>query len=264
MKEISFEESKSIMLKMMKDIDAFCRKEGIHYSLADGTLIGAIRHKGMIPWDDDVDLCMTRDNYEKFKATYKSDKYCLQNYDYKYNSWFMIIKIVDPKTIVRNNETGFEPHGIWVTIYPIDNAPDNESDAKLMYHNIKRYQKLFRTRNFYWIKQRGLMKNLLMYCLHLVLLPYSKDYWHNKAETEITKYRNIKTNRRGNFVYWMENYYMCSSAVFDEYIDAEFEGENFMIIKRYDEYLRCIYGDYMKLPPENERIPKHDYTAYYI
>lgn len=263
MKEIPFEESKGIMLEMLRDIDTFCRKENIRYSLADGTLIGAVRHKGMIPWDDDIDLLMLREDFEKFKSTYKSDRYCLQDYDYKHNAWFLVVKVVDPRTVIRINKTGVEPHGIWVTIYPIDNAPDSDLEAKRMYLNIRMYQRLFRTRNFFWIEQRGFIKNVLMYLLHLLLLPFPKDYWHNRAEKEITKYRYVKTKRRGSFVYWMSRYFYCSSKAFDEYIDGEFEGETFKMIKGYDEYLRCQYGDYMQLPPENERIQKHDYTAFF-
>ena len=263
MKKLSFEESKVIMLEMMKEIHTFCLKENIRYSLADGTLIGAVRHKGMIPWDDDIDLLMLREDYERFIATFSSKKFCLQQYDYKYNSWFLITKVVDPSTVVRLNDSGIEPHGIWVTVYPIDNAPSSEEECRRLFQNIKKYQRLFRTRNFYWINKRGILKNLFMFLFHILLLPYPKDYWHKRAEREITKYRYVITNKRGSFVYWMENFYVCSSTAFDEYVDVSFEGETFKMIKGYDEYLRCQYGDYMQLPPLEERIQKHDYTAYY-
>ena len=263
MKEISFEESRKMMLEMVKDIDAFCRKEGIRYSLAEGSLIGAVRHKGMIPWDDDMDILMPSEDYERFKTTYKSECYTIQNYDYKYNAWFLCIKVVNPSTVVHINETGDEPHGLWVTIFPIDNAPDNDTELKQMEINIRKYQKLFRTRNFYWIKKRGIIKNLMMYIFHFFLLPYSKDYWHNRAEKEIVKYNGIKTKRKGSFAFWMHGPWICPATTFDKYIDADFDGEKFRIIQGYDEYLRCQYGDYMQLPPEEKRVAKHDYSVYW-
>ena len=264
MKEIPFEESRIIMHDILIDIDAFCKKNNIRYSLGEGSLIGAVRQQGMIPWDDDMDILMLREEYERFKSLYKSDKYVIQDYDYKHNAWFLCIKVVDPSTIIRINDTGAEPHGIWITIFPIDNAPDDDLELKKMENNIRKYKKLFRTRNFYWIKGRGVVKNILMYLFHLLLLPYSKDYWHLRAEKELTKYRNINTTRRGMFSVWMHAPWVCSSSAFDDYIDADFDGMKVKIIKGYDDYLTCQYGDYMTLPPVEKQIPKHDYTAYWL
>lgn len=249
--------------EILKDIDSFCRKNNIRYSLAEGSLIGAVRHHGMIPWDDDIDILMLREDYERFRSTFSSGQFVLQEYDYKYNSWFLCVKVVNPKTIVKINETGAEPHGLWVTVFPIDNAPDSDDDLKKMEDNIRRFQKLFRTRNFFWIKKRGLLKNMFMYLLHIVLLPYSKDYWHNRAEQEIIKYNGKETQKRGSFSFWMHGPWICPSSTFDEYIDADFDGEKFRIIKKYDDYLRCQYGDYMQLPPEEHRVPKHDYRVFW-
>lgn len=264
MKEITFEESKSIMIDIVKDIDAFCRKEGIDYSLAEGSLIGAVRHHGIIPWDDDIDILMLRDNYERFCNLYKSEKYVLQKYDYKLNSWLLCVKITDPRTIIRFNDSSEEPFGLWVTVFPIDNAPDDDKKVFKMEANIKRYMRLFRIRNHAWAKG-NFLKNLFFPIFHIALLPFSKDYWHNKAEKEMIKYNHIKTKRRGSFGFWGANHHpwVCSSNAFDEYIDTPFDGETFRIIKGYDEYLRCQYGDYMQLPPEEKRIPKHDYTPYW-
>lgn len=262
-REISFEDSRKIMLDILADIDAFCRKENINYSLGEGTLIGAIRHKGMIPWDDDVDLLMLREDYEKFLATYKSTKYVIQNFDYGLNSWFLFIKVVHPNTIIKDLETGEEPYGLWVTIFPIDNVPDSEEDLNRMIKQIKTRIRLFRIRNKVWDK-KGLLQNAAIYLLHLLLLVFPKDYWHKKAVQAMCKYNNVKTARRGFFsIFWIYPW-ICSSKAFDEYIDTEFEGKQYKIIKGYDEYLRHQYGDYMQLPPEDKRSPKHDYQAYYI
>ena len=138
MREISFEESKSIMIDIVKDIDAFCRKEGIDYSLAEGSLIGAVRHHGIIPWDDDIDILMLRDNYERFCNLYNSEKYVLQKYDYKLNSWLLCVKITDPRTIIRFKDSSEEPLGLWVIVFPIDNAPDDDKEVFKMEANIKR------------------------------------------------------------------------------------------------------------------------------
>ena len=264
MRQIPFEESRIMMFDILKDIDSFCRKEGINYSLGEGSLIGAIRHHGMIPWDDDIDLLMLRNDYERFKSSYHSDKYVLQPYDYNLNSWFLCLKVVNPKTIIRINETGDEPYGLWVTVFPIDNAPDNDKEVYKMDANIKKYMRLFRIRNSAWAKG-NIIREFLFSIIHLLLLPFSKDYWHEKAEREMTKYNDLKTTRRGSFAFWGANHHawVCSSKAFEEYMDVPFEGENFSIIKGYDEYLRCQYGDYMTLPPKEAQVPKHDYIPYW-
>lgn len=262
MKEISFEESRSIMHDILKDIDAFCRKEGIKYSLGEGSLIGAVRHHGMIPWDDDIDILMLRSDYDRFVSSYKSNRYVIQQYDYNLNSWFLCIKVVNPKTIVRIDETGVEPYGLWVTVLPIDNAPDDDEMLKKMDKKIRLYMRLFRLRNKAWAKV-NLFRELFFYPAHLLLLPFSKDYWHNKAEREMKKYNNIKTKRKGQFAIWSHQPWICSSSTFDEYIDVDFDDLRCSIIKGYDEYLRCQYGDYMQLPPLEKQVPKHEYTAFW-
>lgn len=263
--EIPFEESRRLMFEILKDIDAFCRKEHINYSLGEGSLIGAVRHHGMIPWDDDMDILMLRNDYERFLSTYKSQKYVIKRYDYDLNLWLhLFIKIIDPRTIVRNNETGDEPYGLWVSIIPIDNAPDTEEQLREMTNSICRYSRLFSLRNkFSWSNDRRFIRNVLVWMLRVPLLVFPKDYWHRKAERVLKSYNHLKTARRGQFAIWWHDPWVCSSSVFDEYIEVDFEGEKFLIIKGYDEYLRCQYGDYMQLPPEEKRIPKHEYTAYW-
>lgn len=262
-KEIPFEESRQLMFEILKDIDAFCRKEHINYSLGEGSLIGAVRHHGMIPWDDDMDVLMLREDYEKFLSTYKSSKYVIQEYDYGLNSWLLCIKVIDPRTIIKNVETGDEPYGLWVTILPIDNAPDSDESLKKMIKRIRMYSRLFRVRNYTWLKERRGIRNILAYLGHILFLVFPKDYWHNKAECVMKSYNNINTSRRGQFAIWWHDPWVCSSSAFDEYIEVDFEDKRFMIIKGYDEYLRCQYGDYMQLPPKEKRIPKHEYTAYW-
>ena len=250
------------MFEILKDIDAFCRKEGINYSLGEGSLIGAIRHHGMIPWDDDIDILMLRDDYERFCSSYNSEKYEIQGYDYKLNSWFLCVKVINPKTIIRIEETGAEPYGLWVTIIPIDNAPDDETELKRMESNIRLYMRLFRIRNNSWMRG-GFIKDVLLSPLHVLLLPFSRDYWHKKAEDEMRKYNTIKTKRKGQFAVWNHKPWVCSSHAFEGFIDVMFEGRSFSIIKGYDEYLRSQYGDYMKLPSEEKQVPKHDYIAFW-
>lgn len=264
MKEISFEESRSIILDITRDIDAFCRREGIEYSLAEGSLIGAIRHQGIIPWDDDLDILMLRENYERFCNTYKSDKYYLQKCDFNLNSWLLCVKITDPRTIVKFNDSGEEPLGLWVTVFPIDNAPDDDKEVFKMEKNIKKYMRLFRIRNHAWSRGK-VFRDFFFSVIQLALLPFPKDYWHLKAEKEMVKYNHLNTKRRGSFAFWGAKHHpwVCSANAFNEYIDTPFENKRFRIIKGYDEYLRCQYGDYMQLPPEEKRIPKHDYTPYW-
>lgn len=132
-----------------------------------------------------------------------------------------------------------------------------------MADKIRRYSVYFGVRHFNWAKERSVIRNLCLALLHIPLLVFPKDYWHNKAEQTMRSYNQMKTSRRGSFSIWWHGPWLCSSEVFDDYIDVDFEGDKYKVIKAYDEYLRCQYGDYMQLPPEEKRIAKHDYTAYW-
>lgn len=261
MKEITLEESKQIQLKILKSIDSFCRKNNIHYSLSGGTMIGAVRHKGFIPWDDDIDLMMLREDYEKFISLYSDNYYQLLSFR-KIKNWpFLYSSVVDPQTVLYYGERKNEDRGIWVSIIPVENIDKNYVPHMVKcLHFIEKG--VIRLKRSYWTPNTNLLYNITKAICRFVLLPFPCSFWLNKLEKIIIN-PNC-TDLLGLPSVWMLiRVYSFPKKVFNGYIDVDFEDLKCMAIAGYDEYLRAVYGDYMILPPEKDRVPKHGYTAYW-
>lgn len=249
-REISFEERKTIQLEMLKEIDAFCRNNKIRYSLAFGTLLGAIRHKGFIPWDDDVDIMMPLPDMLLFKKLFKSEtmKYC--DVDTEKHFEFGFSRIVNTKTY--NKRSIFNrTYGINIDLYPIVPVPEKEKDRNVFFQNADKIN----IKRLNYIKWR----NRFLHYTPLRTLP--------GFDTSITKLRDYFFC---SYQYGETNmYYIIAGPfalrekmtypfdLFSEIIDVEFEGGKFMAISKYHSFLEMRYGDYMQLPPKEERHPYH-------
>lgn len=263
MKEITLEESKSIMVKILESIDKCCRENNIKYSLCWGTIIGAIRHQGFIPWDDDIDIMMPREDYNRFLQIYRDSNYGVYTPRIDKNCIQIISKIYDKSTCVYFNNHNDSYFGVWVSIFPYDNVPD---------HNLKEWE---RKRNFWvnvyhvkiahYLKTNGLLRRLEKFILKLPLIPFSSFTLYNQVEKQLIKYNKQET-RKVCVLYarYFTDFRYFPKELFDDVIDVEFENIKVKIIRGYDEFLRLTYGNYMQFPPESERVPEHNYKAYFI
>jgi len=259
MREVTLEESKKICFEILQWFDDFCRRNDIKYSLGEGTLLGAVRHKGYIPWDDDIDLLMERDQVDKFVALYKEEPYKLFVPGRHKNWWSGVVRLTDTKTMLEFDKPNQGPHGLWIALTPVDHAPDSDKDfqemrkktKKWIYHCVRKVKKR---------KYPNTIKGLIIRLFH-AFLPIS---WLNKQYIRtITAYNDVKTGRRQK-IRLNGELLLFPAEVMDGYTELEFEGQKFMAISHYDEYLKIMYGDYMTPPPEKERVPKHDFKAYYV
>ena len=261
MREISFEESKQLLVKTLESIDKCCRENNIEYSLCWGTMIGAIRHHGFIPWDDDFDLMMSRENLNRFLKVYKDPEYAVNTPQISENRANINTKIYNKKTCVFFKNRSESLFGVWISIFPYDNAP-NEN---LMQWERKRdfWMKFFHIKTQSTIDQpfvRQVAKKMIRF-----LFPFSSLWIYNRVENCLTAYNGQQTKR---VCIWYGTPYMkfryYPKELLDEFIDVDFEGITTKIIKGYDKFLKITYGDYMTFPPESERFPKHEYKAYYM
>jgi len=268
--ELSLEEIKKIELDILKDIHRVCEKNGLRYYLAGGTLLGAIRHKGFIPWDDDIDILMPRPDYMKFIKIYENEgdkKYKLTSPYNNKNHLYTFTKVFDTRTIKIENGLNYDSEnigGIEVDVFPTDGLPDNIDKSNKYF---RKQKLLFHLYSFSVTKKsvnkniiKRIIKNTIVYICRLI----GKQRFIKVINNNAMKYEFDKSNYIGLSV---TTYYGSKERIekkhYIEQIKVEFEGYLFNAPKNYDQYLSNLYGDYMKLPPEDKRVTHHEYEAYW-
>lgn len=251
MKEItSVKEMQKIELEILKFIVKICRENNLMYFLTDGTLIGAVRHKGFIPWDDDLDISMPRPDYNKFIKIMKRKKgryqiKCVEN-SKKYN--YAYAKVVDTKTgLVEEDKFQGEELGLWVDVFPIDGMGDDREKAeKIIKSNKKHVIQILLLESAKEINRKGRILELI----------------GRKNINRFMKYKLQKNNfyksKYVSIVAWISESMLTKREWWEKAVPCEFEGFEFNIPVGYDEILKLEYGNYMKLPPEEKRIPEHN------
>lgn len=261
MKELTDAEIKSVQIEILQAVHAYCQNHCINYSLAYGTLIGAIRHKGFIPWDDDIDIMMLRDDYDKLVEGFNKEngRYRICTYKNTKGYPFPFAKVEDTKTI--KSEVGFSSIGMAIDVFPVDNAPDNEDERKRFAKKSKRLWLLnqFKSRSWILNGSRSLINSIVVILIKLPLSLVSYSILNSICEKHSQSY-NTKDS---NWCMFALDCPLWAKSDFKDYIDVDFEGYQFKSIKAYDSNLRTIYGNYMELPPIEQQVTHHEFIAYW-
>ena len=264
MREIDIDELKAIQLDMLKDIHSFCVSHDIKYSLAFGSLLGAIRHKGYIPWDADIDIMMRRDDYERFVTTYGSEMYRIV--DLQVSTYYCqpYAKVENVLTIVNEYSEEISEYGVSIDIFPVDNIPNGSLRQKCFY-SIKSFLNVIHNLKMVKISQkRPIYKNIILYISHFILYPLSGHYIAMIMSNYASQYSSVNTDYSGIVVPADSRLAEAiPSYCFDKYIELEFEKNKFMAIEYYDCYLKAAYGNYMQLPPVEQRVSHHENEAWW-
>lgn len=238
----------------------FCEENGIEYSISYGTAIGAVRHKGFIPWDDDVDVCLSRTEYEKF-LNKRDEKhptgYFLEKEGPDTDSQINHAKIRKDGTVLASQAEANDGrhHGVWIDLFALDKLPRNKRKRRRMLFYAK--LRIVYTRRYAYSGHGKILE--LVSKLMLSVPKWLQKKILSKTEAEVTKYKNMQDDyeliclaapEELNFVF--------PQNMMDEYCNIMFGGKMLRIIKNYDEILRQYYGDYMQYPPEEERVCKHN------
>lgn len=267
MNRIDIENQKKIMVQILEYFDSICRENDIDYSLIGGSLIGAIRHKGIIPWDDDIDVILTYDNYKKVIEILKKNsdkKYKILDSDTCSDYFLPFPKLIDTSTYVE--EPLFfhqiKEYGIFIDIFCYFNIPN---DSKLQYQTIRKIKFLngLLARKRFKLKEVGIKK----YFMNLFRNIFTTIIGRKKIITKLNNLYEKCSNDNSEYVvsnwpiYPMDNEIQRSKNI-TKYINTSFENINVKIFKNYDAILKTTFGDYMKLPPKEKRV-SHGLIAYW-
>lgn len=265
--ELSLNEIQNESLRILKDIDAVCRREGINYWLAYGSLIGAVRHHGFIPWDDDLDIFMPRSDYERFLACFDGravelTSYVAINPDIELKRPFLITRVSNP-AFKMIGEYGDELNelGTFVDVYPLDGLGDTIDESlrrKKTARKLARNYMLANNYDCYW-KNKSALKRLAWHARSLIRTCPEK--YQERLNRLCLEY-GFEDCRFVTCLNWVAMPYklLYERSWFNDTVYMKFEDAEFAVPAGYDELLRCDYGDYMRLPPESDRVGHHFYS----
>lgn len=249
MKKIGIDEQRKIQTDILSDVAMFCEAHDIKYFLAYGTLLGAIRHKGYIPWDDDIDIWMPEPDYERFLSEYNSEKYKVIHSGNSDNYNLFFAKVHDERTRFQESYTAENDYGVFIDIFPLHGFSGHWQYKRIQYALC-----LIRVKNSFWNSRKSLSKkitNVFGKCLLYILSKKSIVKYMERVLREVP-YEDSE---------WIHSFMVNAKPFkkedFEESIFVEFERKKFRAPFQYDKILTTIYGDYMKLPPESDRVLKH-------
>lgn len=264
------EKLKKTELAIFKFIDDICRKENITYMAAGGTLIGCIRHKGFIPWDDDIDLMLPRPDFEKFlevmETTYGNERYkCLSDRTVK-DYFYPFAKVVDTKTyLVEQGYPLIQELGVYVDLFPLDGLPGTQLMRNLYVTVFHFYiTELFNSLAECPLDSTSPLFAFLKRITYRHARKKGWQYWLRKIENKRKHHAYQECKMAGCVVSGYGKRELLDKKVFSSQIDWHFESLIVRIPKEYDIYLRSLYGDYMQLPPIEKRTNKHEFTVEYL
>ena len=255
--EETLQELHATLLKMLDQIDHFCRENDIPYFLDSGSALGAVRHHGFIPWDDDIDIGMMREDYNRFVELALQGlpgDLVLQNELTEKHYYLFYSKVRKQHTVYPQNlqrERFFSEKGIQIDIFPFDYVSDDERKRKKQADVAKLYRRIAEFR----LKDE-LSKKRWKWGAYYIMRLIPTKVFRRHYEKIVTKYNDRKTNTVASFTYRMarkKHYFFPTNAIIPVK-DIMFENHKYMIMNDPHYYLKTMYGDYMHLPPEEKRV----------
>ena len=269
MHELTLKELQNASLGILADVHRFCQQNAIHYSLDYGTLIGALRHNGFIPWDDDIDIVMPRPEYEHFCREYTSNNYRLIYYGNDSSALAAFARVVDCKRTHYETERPWteQESGVWIDIFPIDGVEEDLNLYARRYYSLKKVCSLaykFRRQNHHikfgdslWSKFKTHLARIIGFGGRLPAVMIK----HMVRKMRVVPYGS--TPYLGQCSCLDDGPIQFPKEDFSDYILLPFEKYEFYAMSGYDHHLRQLYGDYLQMPPEDKRVPKQYWIHFY-
>lgn len=262
----SLHEIQQIEMDMLLFVDRICKEQNLRYFLAGGTLLGAVRHHGFIPWDNDVDISMPRRDYKKLLSIIAEGKtyYKILQVKNENNYIYTYAKIVDTRTVLRENDIGYKVDGlgIYIDIFPLDGIKKNNFFSRKKFMAIRKMAGIIARSNVDMLSING-KNRLFKIVIKKILKHFGRERLFNYAESLLSNNDFDKSR-------WIVSTYgrrkekeIIARSAFSKCVDFQFEDYSLKGPIGYDTYLKQMYGDYLELPPEEQRQPPHDIEAYW-
>lgn len=263
----SLDEIKRIELGILDYVSEFCEKHQLKYFLAYGTLLGAVRHKGFIPWDDDVDICMPREDYKKFCELWGNENNRYQLFECEKNKEYMypFAKVTDSHTLIKERNINESCDlGIYIDVFPYDSLEGGKENNQKFLKSCECLEKMrcfsmMPMHEFGHVNPFINFTRMIMWCgLKIIGCRRFARILNKKAQ----KYSEKEGDWVGCLVTQESDREIAPAKWYEEEILLEFEDRKYKAPKHYDEILTTCYGDYMELPPEEQRVLKHGFQAW--
>ncbi len=243
MAELNLADIHAELLEQLRDITSVCERHGIPYNMMCGSLLGAVRHKGFIPWDDDVDLLITREAFTRFREVYPKE--CDPRFELTYlNTW-------TPRVMNRDPEKA----AAFTDLFILDHCPPEGFRRKLWFLHLHLLQGMLKRNTDY--SRFGLKNRILLHGTHFLGLFFTTQWKTKRYEKVSTRYKTGDDLCMSNGAFELMTH-IWHADQFAELIDSPFEDQTVKIPARWHEVLTELFGpDYMTPPPESERVAKH-------
>lgn len=250
-------------------IDEVCRKNNIKYYLMFGTLLGAVRHKGFIPWDDDIDVAMDRKNFLQLIDAVRED-----NHPYYKLMWLTekadydlpLPKMIDTRTeLIQAGRKSELMLGIWVDVFILDDVPDDLRKQKKTLNTFAFAEEIwnYSQYRFYSLRKKPNWRAKAKWIIYSCLALPGSRFWANIMYRAANKHNGKSAQHFAPLVFCGIKRIAYKKEWFGNGAELEFEGRNYMVPQNWDALLTSIYGDYMTPPPEDKRNSRHGFTVYY-
>lgn len=265
---IELQDIKKIELDMLLYIHNICEERKINYFLCAGTLLGAVRHKGFIPWDDDIDIVLPRPDFDKLMSVLQQQE--------KYNlidpvedcNYYPFAKLCDKRTWLKERYyPPIQKMGVYIDIFPLDGFPVDYGQRKKHSDKLNKYWN--RVVDCYRLPKDYRDKNELkrfgkIVRHYLLLFIFGQEKLKQSLKRQMLKYPYQESEYVGYAFTQYNERFVHLKRYYDKSILLEFEGFKFKAPSEYDKYLEELYGDYMKYPPMDQQVPHHDYEVGWI